>query len=120
MKLIRLARTGLIVFLFLIEGVTMHAKASDIPVLIIPSDKPAEVLAETRKEQIIKLVRQHFRLDDPDSPYGQVKIEVIPDPASGLRHLLVYLKHREIYLVETVRLTIDKENKIIDINKSPL
>lgn len=120
MKKIWPASLWLLVSLFMIAGVTMSAETSDIPVLIIPPDKKADAPLQTEKDSIINLVRQHFRLHDPDSPYGQVKVEIILDTTSGLRHLIVYLMHREIYLVESVRLTIDRDYKIVDIDKSPL
>lgn len=76
---------------------------------------------QSAKEQklIIDVIRQEFLADDQAPCYNQVKIEILPDSTPDRRHFLVYLMHRDTYLVETVGITTDAKNRIINIDKTP-
>jgi len=100
-------------------GIIMADEIQKVPVVVMPSMDSREELNRVEKKKIENLVRRYFHLDDPDTRYGEVRIEVTKDKKEKLRFLMVHLIYREIYLVDVVKLSIDDRYRVTEVDRSP-
>ncbi len=108
-----------LVVCLLFLGVSMAAEKQNVPVIILPPEKPQDNLSAREREASVKLVRSFIQLDAPESPYGQTKVNVLRGPDGKIRRLVVYLLHRDTYLLDIVQLTIDDDFHVVGVDKSP-
>ncbi len=106
--------------LLTVVGIIMAAENHKVPVTITPPDNEKLSLSRSEVRKIKSLIRRYFKIDAPDSPYGEVKVEISGKSSRDEKHLTVYLMYRKIYLVDVVQLTVNKNYKIVDVNEAPL
>ncbi len=109
----------LLVICFLFPGVSMATENHKVPILVIPPENPQDTVSPRESEATIRLVRRYFHLEAADTPYGQVKVNVLRDADRKIRRLVVYLMHRDTYLVDIVQLTVDDDFNVVAVDKSP-
>ncbi len=97
----------------------MACTNKDVPVKIIEKNSSSSLQSPEEQKLIIDAVRQQFLTKDSAPCYSQVKIEILPDSTPDRKHYLVYLMYRDTYYVETMGVTTDTKNRIIDIDETP-
>lgn len=105
--------------LILPVGTTMACTNKNVPVRIIGKNSASSLLSPEEQKLIIDAIRQQFLTEESAPCYSQVKIEILTDSTPDRKHYFVYLMHRDTYYVETMGITTDAQNRIIDIDETP-
>ncbi len=97
-------------------GASIYSFVDDAPsvvVRIVRTGHPGGNLVDEKR--VVKLVREQFRLDDPDTPYYKVDVRVLYDDADAPEYLVVYLRHRATYQLDVARVLLADDYAVMAV-----
>lgn len=68
-------------------------------------------------DKVVQIIQEQFELDRKDTPYAGVDVRVVYNDFEQPAHLVAYLKHKDSYLAEVVKIVLD-DYRVVSVEKN--